>query len=60
MLKACLKCKYLTEEDECPICGSPTSENWTGLLIIIDPKKSEIAKKINIDFKGKFAITVKE
>ncbi|ENN96684.1 DNA-directed RNA polymerase subunit E, RpoE2 [Methanocaldococcus villosus KIN24-T80] len=59
-MRACLKCKYLTTEETCPICGAQTSENWMGLLIIINPEKSEIAKKANIKVKGRYAITVKE
>ncbi|ADG13720.1 transcription elongation factor subunit Spt4 [Methanocaldococcus infernus] len=59
-MRACIKCKYLTEEKECPICKSPTSEKWIGLLIILDPEKSEIAKLLGIKVKGKYAISVKE
>jgi len=58
-MKACLKCKYLTEKDRCPICNSEVSENWRGLLIVLDPLKSEIAKKVKIDIKGKYALSVK-
>ncbi|HIQ31924.1 MAG TPA: DNA-directed RNA polymerase subunit E'' [Methanothermococcus okinawensis] len=58
-MKACLKCKYLTEEDRCPICNSEVSENWRGLLIVLNPLKSEVAKKVKIDMKGRFALTVK-
>ncbi|WP_456471573.1 transcription elongation factor subunit Spt4 [Methanocaldococcus sp.] len=59
-MRACIKCKYLTNEKECPICKSPTSEKWTGLLVVLNPEKSEIAKKLNIKIKGKYAISVKE
>jgi DNA-directed RNA polymerase subunit E" len=59
-MRACLKCKYLTNDETCPICHSPTSENWIGLLIVINPEKSEIAKKARIDIKGKYALSVKE
>ncbi|WP_423792030.1 transcription elongation factor subunit Spt4 [Methanocaldococcus indicus] len=59
-MKACLRCKYLTNEEECPICGAPTSDNWTGLIIVLNPEKSEIAKKAKISIKGSYAITVKE
>ncbi|CAB3287299.1 Transcription elongation factor Spt4 [Methanocaldococcus lauensis] len=59
-MRACLKCKYLTNDEICPICHSPTSENWIGLLIVLNPEKSEIAKKANIKIKGKYALSVKE
>ena len=58
-MNACLRCKYLTNEDKCPLCGSETSENWRGLLIILDPLNSEVARKIKADCKGKYALSVK-
>ncbi len=58
-MRACIRCKYLTNDDRCPICGSETSENWRGLLIILNPSNSEIAKKVKVDIKGKYALTVK-
>jgi len=58
-MKACLKCKYLTDKDRYPICNSEVSENWRGLLIVLDPLRSEIAKKVKIDIKGKYALSVK-
>ncbi|MDK2790428.1 MAG: DNA-directed polymerase subunit [Methanothermococcus sp.] len=58
-MRACLKCKYITKEDKCPLCEGETSENWRGLLIILDPVNSEVAKKAKIDCKGKYALSVK-
>jgi len=58
-MKACLRCKYLTDMDKCPLCNSEVSENWRGLLIILDPINSEIARKIKVDVKGKYALSVK-
>ncbi|EHP89667.1 transcription elongation factor subunit Spt4 [Methanotorris formicicus] len=58
-MRACLKCKYLTNEERCPLCMGETTENWRGLLIVLDPLKSEIAKKAKIDIKGKFALSAK-
>lgn len=58
-MKACLRCKYITKEDSCPICGFDTSENVKGLLIVLDPNNSEVAKKAGIDIKGKYVLSVK-
>jgi len=58
-MNACLRCKYITREDTCPICGFDTSENVRGLLIVLDPHNSEVAKKAGIDIKGKYALSVK-
>ncbi len=58
-MNACMRCKYLTKEDKCPICGFETSENHRGLLIVLNPKESEVAKMAKIDIKGKYALYVK-
>lgn len=47
-MKACTVCKMISNKDHCPSCGSPTSDNWSGLLIITDPDDSDIAKELNI------------
>ena len=58
--KACKKCKIFVDKSECPICkGSNFSTNWQGRINIIDPEKSDIAKKIGIKIKGEYAIKVK-
>ncbi len=56
--KACPKCKVITEESKCPICGSTKlSTKWSGLLIITSAE-SEIAKEMGIK-PGKYALQVK-
>lgn len=57
--KSCKNCSYITVEDVCPICGSKTSREWQGYVIIVDHTKSEIAKKMNINVNGKFALRVR-
>lgn len=58
--KACKKCKLFVEGDECPICkGKQFSPNWQGRIFILDPTKSEIAKKIGAEMKGEYAIKVR-
>ncbi len=58
---ACINCRRITFDTECPECKSPTSEDWKGMIIILNPEKSEIAKleEVNIKRYGKFAIVVK-
>lgn len=59
--KACVKCRFLVphEEQKCPNCGSDTfSDEWSGIAIIIDPSKSEIAKVLGISKPGRYAIRV--
>ena len=55
--RACRICNRIHEKDKCPKCGSKEStENFKGRIIVFDPEKSEIAKKIGIKEKGNFAI----
>ena len=54
--KVCKKCKRLFIGEECPICRVKLSDNWKGRVIIIDPEKSEISKKMNIKDAGEYAL----
>ena len=57
--KACKSCKFLTDHNKCPNCGSDQFvESWKGRLTILDPEKSEVAKKVGIKKKGDYAIKV--
>lgn len=58
-LRACTKCRYLSTEKICPICGGKTSKEWQGYLIIIDYTRSEIAKKMGIEHNGRYALKVR-
>ena len=57
---ACRKCKFInTDPNVCKNCGSTDlTKEWYGYVIIIDPEKSEIAKKLGIKISGKFALKV--
>ena len=58
--KACKICKRIYEGDKCPKCGNKEStESWKGRVIIIHPEQSEIAKKLKIKEKGRYAIKTK-
>ncbi len=56
--KACKLCNTIVEEgDKCPSCGSKElTEGSKGRVVILNPEKSEVAKKLNIKQKGNFAI----
>ncbi len=56
--KACRECRFLMEEgDKCLNCeGTTFTTFWRGYVVIIDPEQSEIAKKMGITRKGKFAL----
>ena len=56
-MKACMKCKLIVEGDICPVCQtSELTTNFKGYVIIIDPERSEIAKKLGATVPGKYAI----
>jgi len=55
--KACKICSAIYEGDKCPKCDSKEStESFKGKIIVMNPEKSEIAKKLNLKDKGAFAI----
>ena len=58
-LKACKVCSYLSDERKCPLCGGDDlSVRWKGEVVIVDPERSQTAKKLNITKPGKYALSV--
>ena len=58
--KACRVCRRLVKGNVCPIDkNNDLTRNFKGMLLVIDPAKSEIAKEAGITSPGKFAIKVK-
>jgi DNA-directed RNA polymerase subunit E" len=58
-LNACKNCHVLTDKDRCPHCSEPTVKRWSGYVIIRDPARSQVAKKMNITKPGKYALKVR-
>ncbi|MBI4451529.1 DNA-directed RNA polymerase subunit E'' [Candidatus Woesearchaeota archaeon] len=57
--KACKRCKVFVEGTECPACKSNQFVlNWKGRVFILDPSRSDIAKKIGVTATGEYAIKV--
>ena len=57
--KACKRCKFFYEGEECPQCKtSQAVTNWKGRIHILDDKNSGIAKKIGVEVEGEYAIKV--
>jgi len=58
--KACKNCRMISAGPVCPNCKSTNlSDDWTGLVVVIDPQNSEVAKKMDIKTSGKYAIRVR-
>ena len=55
--KACKNCHRVVGGNICPMCkDSQTTTSWKGFVIIGDPTKSVLAKKLNITVPGKYAL----
>lgn len=56
---ACRKCRALTHDKACPNDGSTELSNeWSGLIVIIDAEKSQVAKTLGITKPGRYALKV--
>ncbi|MHA2363338.1 MAG: transcription elongation factor subunit Spt4 [Candidatus Hodarchaeales archaeon] len=62
--KACKTCTtvILGKGEPCPICKSTDtlSPNWGGLIIVLNPERSQIAKHVNLRRHGLYAIRVRQ
>lgn len=61
MTKACRDCHLIIEEgDKCPAChGANLSKDWNGFVVVTDVQHSVVAKKMQIDTPGKYALKVR-
>ena len=58
--KVCRKCRLFVTGAECPICKEKDfSATWAGMVEILDPEASEVAKKMGITVPGKYALKVR-
>ncbi len=58
--KVCRKCRIFVEGDKCPICGGTDfTTTWAGIAIILNPDASEVAKAMEVNYPGKYAIEVR-
>ena len=58
--QACRNCHLLTTANICPNCKkAELSRDWAGEIIIFDPERSEMAKKIGIKKPGRYALRVR-
>ncbi|MDY1591522.1 MAG: transcription elongation factor subunit Spt4 [Methanofastidiosum sp.] len=57
---ACQKCQRILYENMCPVCkDDKTTDNWSGIVVIIDPEKSKIGKAIGVNVPGAYALKVR-
>jgi len=57
--KACKSCNRISDSSTCPNCSSTDlSTRYQGMIIIIDPNKSDLAKKMQVSLPGEYALEV--
>ncbi len=58
--KACKNCRMISAGPVCPNCKQTNfSDDWTGLVVVLDPSNSEVARLMGINVPGRFAIRVR-
>jgi DNA-directed RNA polymerase subunit E" len=60
-MNACRVCRYIvtTKEKICPKCQGELSDKYSGMIVVLDPERSEIAKLAGLTTVGNYAIRVK-
>ena len=57
--RACRNCRRIVTGNVCDNCGSTNlTQNYQGLVIVIDPERSKIAEVLNVKKPGYYAIKV--
>ena len=60
MPRACRNCKLITDENICPVCkGTEFSDDYSGLLIVLDAKNSILAEKLETEENGVYALKIR-
>ena len=58
--KACKNCRFISSGPVCPNCKSTNlSDDWSGLVVIMDAGTSEVAKRMGIKAAGRYALRVR-
>jgi DNA-directed RNA polymerase subunit E" len=56
----CRSCHRLVDGEACVMCGGTNlTDDWKGYLVVIDPRHSDIAQKMNIEAPGRVALKVR-
>jgi DNA-directed RNA polymerase subunit E" len=60
-MTACKECRYIvqTKEKVCPKCQGELSDKYSGMVVILDPERSEVAKLLSVNVIGSYAVRVK-
>ena len=56
----CKECHRVVGGQVCEGCNSTSlTSDWSGYVVIIDPLKSQIAKRLGVKLPGKYALKVR-
>ena len=59
----CRECHRVLDVDEggqCPDCGSNSlAEDWAGYVVIAHPDESDIAREMDVEDSGQYALKVR-
>lgn len=59
-MRACRNCKNISDENICPVCkGTEFSDDYSGLLIVLDPENSILAEKLDTTEEGQYALKIR-
>lgn len=59
-MRACRHCKNINEETVCPVCkNTEFSDDYSGLLVVVDPENSILAEKLNTKEQGNYALKIR-
>ena len=59
-MRACRTCKNISEEAICPVCkGTEFSDDYSGLLIVLEPDNSILAEKLDTTESGVYALKIR-
>ena len=59
-MRACRYCKNINEESVCPVCKqSEYSEDYSGLLVVLDGENSILAEKLDTTEPGNYALKIR-
>ncbi len=59
-MRACRTCKNISDDAVCPVCkGTEFSDDYSGLLVVLDPENSILAEKLNTTEEGNYALKIR-
>ncbi len=59
-MRACRHCKNINKDTVCPVCkNTEFSDDYSGLLVVVDPENSILAEKLDTKEQGNYALKIR-